>query len=147
MSSARKDARWLLAQQMVEKAGVEWEALDYPTHAALLGEAANVLAHASEETIERLAAEWNTHEEPDVGDGTAPPEENFWDDRTTPLAYSEQDSERDLAKRREFAAFVLEQEAARLDRMREPQQALYLRIRAKEVRENVPDWTLEIPRP
>jgi hypothetical protein len=29
------------------------------------------------------------------------PEENFWDDRTTPGAYSQQDSERDLASRRE----------------------------------------------
>jgi|SRR5690606_20950021 len=26
------------------------------------------------------------------------PEEDFWDDRTTPTAYSQQDSERDLAK-------------------------------------------------
>lgn len=29
----------------------------------------------------------------DLGDGTAPPEENFWDDRTTPLASSEHESE------------------------------------------------------
>jgi hypothetical protein len=28
------------------------------------------------------------------------PEENFWDDRTTPTAYSRSDSERDLAERR-----------------------------------------------
>lgn len=54
---------------------------------------------------------------PDFGDGTAPPEENFWDDRTTPLAYSEQDSERDLAKRRDFAGFVLGLKAAELERL------------------------------
>lgn len=36
-----------------------------------------------------------------LGDGTAEPEENFWDDRTTPLAYSRHDSERDIAARKE----------------------------------------------
>lgn len=34
--------------------------------------------------------EWADHE---LGDGTAPPEENFWDDRTTPLASSEHEGE------------------------------------------------------
>ncbi len=39
----------------------------------------------------------------DLGDGTAPPEENFWDDRTTPGAYSESDSARDLERLRVLA--------------------------------------------
>lgn len=40
--------------------------------------------------------------EPDYGDyEEAPPEENFWDDRTTPQAYGRSDSERDERIRRD----------------------------------------------
>ena len=37
--------------------------------------------------------------EPDLGDGTAPPEENFWDDRTTPHVYGESDALREQEAR------------------------------------------------
>lgn len=35
-------------------------------------------------------------------------EENFWDDRTTPGAYNQSDSERDIAERRKFRKIALE---------------------------------------
>lgn len=40
---------------------------------------------------------------PDIPYEEPAPEENFWDDRTTPLAYSESDSIRDMEARREIA--------------------------------------------
>ena len=48
----------------------------------------------------------------DQGDGTAPPEENFWDDRTTPHAYGATGSERDMALRRNIAAAALRDAAS-----------------------------------
>ncbi|WP_025157229.1 hypothetical protein [Leifsonia aquatica] len=45
---------------------------------------------------------------PDDGYEEPAPEENFWDDRTTPLAYSEGDSKRDtLARRKDIAGQLL----------------------------------------
>lgn len=47
----------------------------------------NIVAAAVEAGIQ---AAWESWEPADMGDGTAPPEENFWDDRTTPHLNTEE---------------------------------------------------------
>ena len=60
MSSYRKDARWLLATTMVEKAGIEWTDLAYVERDHLLAAAERVLDYLTDSQVESLAIEFNS---------------------------------------------------------------------------------------
>jgi hypothetical protein len=61
VSSARKDARWQLAWDKVEAAGMQWEDLQPWQYELVLTKAEIDLA-AHPERIEELAARWNSRE-------------------------------------------------------------------------------------
>lgn len=75
MSSDAKDARWQLAYDMVEAAGIEWEHLGYTQHQQLLDIGQSILDDAPQR-VEGLARRWRAGEKaapdtPSQATGTA----------------------------------------------------------------------------
>lgn len=60
MSSNMKDARWYLAQELVETAGLAWEEFGYDEHEKLLQAAQIILDRTSEAGIAFLAERWRS---------------------------------------------------------------------------------------
>lgn len=77
------------------------EPMSAKDHAAQVEEIANLGISGVSKLLKRQNGHMTDAERDEANFEATGVEPDFWDDRTTPLAYSEQDSERDLARRRE----------------------------------------------